>query len=67
MVSTTTRDVYDIKKFDGSNFSLWKEQIQNVLVQKKQRLPILHAERGEDMGLTQVQWDELDALARSTI
>ena len=66
-MAASTRDVYDIKKFDGSNFALWKEQIQDVLVQKKQRLPILHAERGEDMRLNQAQWDELDAMARSTI
>ena len=66
-MASSTRDVYDIKKIDGSNFALWKEQIQDILVQKKQRLPILHAQRAEHMGLTQVQWDELDAMARSTI
>ena len=67
LMASLTREVYDIKKFDGSNFALWKEQIQDVLVQKKQRLPILHAHRAENMGLTHVQWDELDAMARSTI
>ena len=53
-MASSTREVYDIKKFDGSNFALWKEQIQDVLVQKKQRLPILHGQREENMGLTQV-------------
>ena len=36
-------------------------------MQKKQRLPILHATRTEDMNMTQFAWDELDALCRSTI
>ena len=65
--STRDRAVYDIKKFDGSNFALWKEQIQDVLVQKGQCLPILHAQLAENMGMTEIQWNELDALARSTI
>ena len=64
---SSTKDVYDIKKFDGSNFALWKEQIQGVLVQKKQRLPILQNSTIEDNILTQIQWDELDALARSRL
>ena len=45
MALSRDKDVYDIKKFDASNFALWKEQIQDVLVQKKQILPILHATR----------------------
>ena len=67
MASSRDKDVYDIKKFDGSNFALWTEKIQDVLVQKKQRLPILHATRIEEMNMTQFAWDELDALCRSTI
>ena len=64
---SSTKDVYGIKKFDGSNFAVWKEQIQDVLVQKKQRLPILQNGRTKDSGLTQIRWNELDALARSTL
>ena len=45
LMASSTREVYDIKKFDGSNFALWIQQIQDVLVQKKQRLPILYAQR----------------------
>ena len=67
MASSRDKDVYDIKKFDGLNFVLWKEKIQDVLVQKKQRLPILHATRTEQMNMTQFAWDELDALCRSMI
>ena len=40
-MASKERDVYDIRKFDGNNFALWKEQMQAVLVQKKQRLPIM--------------------------
>ena len=47
MASSSAKDssVFDIKKFDGSNFALWKEQIQDILVQKKQRAPIAFATR----------------------
>ena len=52
MASCRDKDVYDIKKFDESKFAPWKEYIQDVLVQKKQRLPILHATRIEEMNMT---------------
>ena len=62
---------FDIRKFDGSNFGLWKEQIQDILVQKKQRAPIAFATRQEaqteHFRCTQYEWEELDAMARSTI
>ena len=47
MVSLSAKDSsgFDIRKFDGSNFGLWKEQIQDILVQKKQRAPIAFATR----------------------
>ena len=66
-MASKERDVYDICKFDGNNFALWKEQMQDVLVQKKQRLPIMQATRTENLGMTQIEWDKLDALARSRI
>ena len=66
-MASTERDVYDIHKFDGNNFALWKEKMQDVLVQKKQRLAIMQATRTENLGMTQIDWDELVALARSTI
>ena len=63
--------MFDIKKFDGSNFALWKEQIQDILVQKKHRAPIAFATRQvaltEHFKVTQFEWEELDAMARSTI
>ena len=69
--STKDNSVFDIKKFDGSNFALWKEQIQDILVQKKQKAPIVFATRAaaltEHFQVTQFNWDKLDAMARSTI
>ena len=41
--------------------------MQDVLVQKKQKLPIMYIAIIEEMKLTQFQWDELDELCRSTI
>ena len=33
------KDHIEIRKFDGSNFALWKNQMRDVLVQRKQRGP----------------------------
>ncbi|MCO5564089.1 hypothetical protein L7F22_017745 [Adiantum nelumboides] len=67
MSTSKDHDIYDIKQFDGTNFQLWKNQMQDVLVQKKQKLPIIYATRSEEMNLTQFQWEELDELCRFTI
>ena len=41
MASTSgEKDIYNIRKFDGTNFPIWKEQIQDVLIQKGQEEPI---------------------------
>ena len=58
--------MFNIEKLDGINFPFWKEQVYNVLVQKKQVRPIkLHGAKPE--GVSEVDWQELDELARSTI
>ena len=58
--------MFNIEKLNGTNFPFWKEQIYNVLVQKKQVKPIKQKGiKPKDMG--QDDWDELDELARSTI
>ena len=73
MASSSVKDSsgYDIRKFDGSNSGLWKEQIQDILVQKKQKAPISFAMRQaavtEHFQVTQYEWEELDAKKRSTI
>ena len=33
--STSRKDHLDIRKFDGSNFALWKNQMRDVLIQIK--------------------------------
>ena len=35
MASALENALFNIEKLDGTNFSYWKEQIYNVLVQKK--------------------------------
>ena len=42
MASTheSSGSIFNIEKFNGTNFPFWKSQIMNVLVQKKQVKPI---------------------------
>ena len=40
MASSSENSLFNIEKLDGTNFPFWKEQIYNVLVQKKQIRPI---------------------------
>lgn len=35
LASSSKKDMYNIKKFDGATFALWKEEIHNVLIYKK--------------------------------
>ena len=66
-MATSSQDaLFSIKKLDGTNFTFWKKQIWQVLVQKKQIKPIkLKGNRPED--ITAAAWEELDELACSTI
>ena len=58
--------VFHIEKLDGTNFPFWKEQIYNVLIQKKQVKPIkFKGVKPENMD--QDEWAEMDELVRSTI
>ena len=66
MSSSGERELYNIRKFDGTNFSMWKEQIKDVLVQKKQLKPI-SGPTAKPPGMSQEDWAELDALAKSTV
>ena len=64
--SNESGSLFNIEKLDGTNFPFWKEQIYNVLVQKKQVKPIkLNGVKPEAM--PQEEWNDLDELARSTI
>ena len=66
MSSSGERELYNIRKFDGTNFSMWKEQIKDVLVQKKQLKPI-SGPIAKPVDMSEEDWAELDALAKSTI
>ena len=66
MASSSENAMFNIDKLDGTNFPFWKEQIYNVLVQKKQIKPI--KQKGvKPEGMEQDEWQDLDELARSTI
>lgn len=65
MALSSEKDIYNIRKFDGTNFSIWKKQIQDVLTQKNQLVPL--SERQENDGMSEVEWKQLDAEAKSTI
>lgn len=64
--SSHESSLFNIEKLDGTNFTFWKEQIYNVLVQKKQVKPI-KLSGGKPTAMSKEDWDELDKLARSTI
>ena len=57
---------FNIEKLDGTNFPFWKEQIYNVLVQKKLVKPI-KLKGVKSKNTDQEEWAEMDELARSTI
>ncbi|MCO5549202.1 hypothetical protein L7F22_002668 [Adiantum nelumboides] len=68
MASTSNFDstLFIIEKLEGHSYAYWKEQIYNVLVQKKQSKPIcLQGIKPDDMDAE--DWLELDELTRSTI
>ena len=64
--SSNESSLFNIEKLDGTNFPYWKEQIYNVLVQKKQ-VKRIKLKGVKPKGTTQEDWDDLDELARSTI
>ena len=41
MAISSEKDVYNIQKFDGTNFPIWKEQIHDVLIQKGKLEPLM--------------------------
>ena len=58
--------IFNIEKLDDTNFPFWKEQIYNVLVQKKQVKPIkLKGVKPKDMD--QDAWSKMNELAKSAI
>ena len=66
MASSSERELFNIRNFDGTNFTLWKEQIQDVLVQKKQ-FKLVEGLNAKRTDMSDANWVELDALAKTTI
>ena len=58
--------IFNIKKLDGTNFPFWKEQVFNVLVQKKQAKPIRY-EGKKPSTMPREDWEDMDMMTRSTI
>ena len=55
------KNYIEIRKFDGSNFDLWKNQMRNVFVQRKQTRPLGGKVKKPD-DMDDDDWEELDAL-----
>ena len=64
-MASTSGSSCDIRKFDEKNFALWKEMIQDVLVQRRQIEAIRHSKTSA--GKTPEEWKSVNELARSTI
>ncbi|MCO5547338.1 hypothetical protein L7F22_000787 [Adiantum nelumboides] len=65
MTSSSDKEEYFIRKFDGTNFTIWKERMKDVLTNKGLSKPL--KERAEDDDYAQAQWDLLDVKAMATI
>ncbi|MCO5546760.1 hypothetical protein L7F22_000196 [Adiantum nelumboides] len=64
MASSSKKDDYNIKKFDGTNFTIWKQCMMDDLVNKGFAAPLKDHKEG---AYNDDQWEELDARARATI
>ncbi|MCO5610121.1 hypothetical protein L7F22_064356 [Adiantum nelumboides] len=64
MAGSFKKDDYYIRKFDGTNFTIWKQHMMDVLVNKGLAAPLKDPKEG---AYNDDQWEELDARARATI
>ncbi|MCO5597048.1 hypothetical protein L7F22_051122 [Adiantum nelumboides] len=64
MVRSFEKDDYYIKKFDGTNFTIWKQCMMDVLVNKGLAAPLKDRKEGV---YNDDQWEALDIRARATI
>ena len=64
--SSTDHAIFNITKLDGTNYSYWKSQIWQVLVQKSQIKP-LRLSGQQPATMTNEEWLEADELCKSTI
>ena len=65
MVAAISITGVEILKFDGKNFALWKEMMQDVLIIRHQIEVIRHISKPTK--LSSVEWRSLDQIMRSTI
>ncbi|MCO5556542.1 hypothetical protein L7F22_010091 [Adiantum nelumboides] len=64
MDGSSEKEDYYIKKFNGTNFTIWKQRMMDVLVNKGLAGPLKEHKEGV---YKDDQWEELDARARATI
>ncbi|MCO5552572.1 hypothetical protein L7F22_006085 [Adiantum nelumboides] len=64
MAGSLEKEDYYIRKFDGTNFTIWKQRMMDVLVNKGLAAPLKDRKEGV---YNDDQWEELDARAIATI
>ncbi|MCO5559416.1 hypothetical protein L7F22_013015 [Adiantum nelumboides] len=64
MVGSSEKDDYYIKMFDGTNFTIWKQHMMDVLVNKGLAPPLKDCKEG---AYNDEKWEELDVRARAMI
>ncbi|MCO5582169.1 hypothetical protein L7F22_036059 [Adiantum nelumboides] len=64
MAGSLEKKDYYIKNFDGTNFTIQKQRMMDVLVNKGLAAPLKNRKEGV---YNDDQWEELDARARATI
>ncbi|MCO5595688.1 hypothetical protein L7F22_049733 [Adiantum nelumboides] len=64
MAGSSKNNDYYIKKFDGTNFTIWKQCMMDVLVNKELTAPLKDR---KESAYNDDQWEELDARARAMI
>ena len=57
---------FNVEKFNGQNFPLWKMQIKDYLYQKDLYLP-LSGKTKNPAAMTDVEWNILDRKALGTV
>ena len=65
MASTSGSSEMSLRRFDGSNFNFWKEQMHGYLIVKGQIEPIENEKAPETYKAN--EWQKLDRIVRATI
>ncbi|MCO5600161.1 hypothetical protein L7F22_054269 [Adiantum nelumboides] len=64
MAGFSEKENYYIRRFDGTNFTIWKQHMMDVLVNKGLAAPLKDHKEGV---YNDDQWEELDDKAKATI